>query len=455
MDFIRYIEKKADLFRVLILGSFLSLIIFKLLYLLPGDITGYGIDIWVYTDWLIDYSRGFVRRGLSGELINLFSPYFHPRLVIGSFVWLLFLVFAAGYLRLILKSFRNLSPVTLAGLLFLPSLPLFYIYDHDAFGRTESIGFLILLWHLYILEKSHEANTKQYIRKLLPISLAALPIHILIHESSFFLFIPAHILLSFSFIHRDDTAKPAQNILFLLLLYLPVFLSFSCIIFLGQPSLEVAAEICRHWEMSGALKQGSCTIAHKNPAWALPGSFTALAWSISQAVALPMSLSVQAILTWLLLFSVLGSCTIYLGNKAIRTLLISHDGAVPGHAKPNSSLLRHINLKYFLIPLISSMPLYILGWDFGRWFAVISINYVLIALSKEVVSTENECFSPVDRAHRSQTSSYLHQQGLDFKTIISTILLVTVMLIIRLPHCCISTNMLSESVRNVIVDTSN
>jgi len=37
---------------------------------------------WVLTDWLIDYSSGFVRRGLSGEVVNLFIGISRPENIV-------------------------------------------------------------------------------------------------------------------------------------------------------------------------------------------------------------------------------------------------------------------------------------------------------------------------------------------------------------------------------------
>ena len=51
----------------LLLFVFSAAWIREFLYWLPKDAFGTSLNYWAYTDWLIDYSQGFIRRGLSGE----------------------------------------------------------------------------------------------------------------------------------------------------------------------------------------------------------------------------------------------------------------------------------------------------------------------------------------------------------------------------------------------------
>ncbi len=114
----------------LILNSFLLLAFFSLcirdfLYWLPKDMHGTSLNYWAYTDWLIDYSQGFIRRGLSGEIWRLVPSSVRPIEFVAVFSWVLILAIAFGYARLLARSRKNLHPLTLFGLLFLPSLFLF------------------------------------------------------------------------------------------------------------------------------------------------------------------------------------------------------------------------------------------------------------------------------------------------------------------------------------------
>jgi len=260
-------ERRISEIKVSILVIFLFFVLAKLGYWLQVDFLGidllrqtFGGWSYVYTDWLVDYSSGFVRRGLSGELIRLFSPLVPPRIAIASLTWSIFGLLTVAYIRLIGRSLDRLTPIVLVGLLFLPSLLPFYLYDHGAFGRKETIGFLILFWHLYLLEAPGNREPIRYVRKIIPVSLIALPIHILIHEASFLLFVPVHLLISHAIIRRDRSVGPYGKILTLLLLYLPVCLSFLAILLFVRPSYEATLAICKNWELLGELGPGTCIV---------------------------------------------------------------------------------------------------------------------------------------------------------------------------------------------------
>ena len=65
-------------FNLLILLVFIFFLTNQLLFWLVKDFFSNGLNTWVYTDWLIDYSAGFVRRGLSGELIRAAAGFINP-----------------------------------------------------------------------------------------------------------------------------------------------------------------------------------------------------------------------------------------------------------------------------------------------------------------------------------------------------------------------------------------
>jgi hypothetical protein len=126
-----------------LLALFLAFVIRRVLFWFSKDALEDRLNFWAFTDWLIDYSSGFTRRGLSGEFINMLSAVAPPRMIVAVLSWLIFLAVVLGYLRMLSSSVNVLNPFTMAGMLFLPSLLLFYVYDHDAFARKEIIGYAI------------------------------------------------------------------------------------------------------------------------------------------------------------------------------------------------------------------------------------------------------------------------------------------------------------------------
>ncbi len=87
-------------------GIFELFLIAKFIKVFPKDLSQ-GIAFWTHTDLLIDYSSGFVRRGLSGELIDLVSNYIQPQIAVTILAWILFLSVVFGYVRLLSRSIKN------------------------------------------------------------------------------------------------------------------------------------------------------------------------------------------------------------------------------------------------------------------------------------------------------------------------------------------------------------
>ncbi len=419
--------------------------------MLPKDIIN-GINDWAYTDWLIDYSMGFTRRGLSGELIGITSTLVHPRVFIGILTWVIFCAVVFGYVRLLKRSLEILSPFLLTAILFLPSLLPFYLYDQGAFGRKETIGFLILLWHLYILESQGKyfekgLSTNDYIKKLLFITVILLPANIFIHESAFFLFVPVHVIITYSILRLDPSLSFTKRITYLIFIYSPILLAFSAVLFFGRPSIEIALAICKRWELAKALEAGSCRIRGKEIMWALPSSFTALPWSFSQAASLVLSFSVKTILTWATVLFILGFSTIKIGVMTSYAIT----GNFPGNLKA-ALTKQHQNFmsyKYYLLPLLLSAPLYIMGWDIGRWFAVTCINFVMIMLSIEINYAEIKISNDTAAKDKIPTKCRICGQN-DLLYYAKWLLLLSIVFFVRLPHCCIGYNVLSEPFQSLI-----
>lgn len=225
MDAEGFINRNRVKFNIALCGAFIVYCFVKLLYWLPKDIFGDGINFWIYTDWLIDYSGGFVRRGLSGVLIGVLSMGDSPKMAIGILTWLVFIIVVIAYLRLIFRLRGILSPFICMSLLFMPSLFPFYLHDHGAFGRKETIGFLIIMWHLYVLERRVvKEEYSSYIKGILPIALILLPAHIFVHEASFLLFVPIHVIITYSMMRLNSSDKLRKSRCFIL--YAPSLIAF-------------------------------------------------------------------------------------------------------------------------------------------------------------------------------------------------------------------------------------
>jgi len=437
-------QKKSN---TLIIGIFLFFYFCQLLYWLPNDIA-HGINAWAYTDWLIDYSAGFVRRGLSGVFIDFLSMFVQPTVLISVTSWIIFTLVILGYLRLIVRSISHLSPYLLTALLFLPSLLPFYLHDHGAFGRKEILGFLTVLLHLYSLETLKDNyRLKDYVKKVaLPITVL-LPLLMLIHENTLLLFVPTHLMISLSVLQLCLHNNWKKMLFYLIVIYLPVLAIFVVIVLWGQPSFETALAICKKWEALNALDPGSCPIPNQPPTWALPGALSALAWSFAQAASLPLSFSRRVIAYWMTLFGSMSFLTLYFG---MRTVMLILKEKFPYF---NSGLMnrykRFFGYKYFLFPFLVSTPLYLLGWDWGRWFSVTCINYAIVALSGEIAYVEGRLIEQFGDNESKQVFMPLHDTF--YRYIIELFLLLSAIFFIRVPHCCNDgLNMVAEPLQSLI-----
>ena len=81
----------------LLLFIFSALWIREFLYWISQDAFQTSLNYWAYTDWLIDYSQGFVRRGLSGEILRLVPATVPPLEFVAVFSWALILAIVFGY----------------------------------------------------------------------------------------------------------------------------------------------------------------------------------------------------------------------------------------------------------------------------------------------------------------------------------------------------------------------
>jgi hypothetical protein len=394
---INFLSRPRLIFNAILLFIFSAAWIWELLYWLPRDASGSGLDYWAYTDWLIDYSQGFIRRGLSGEIVRLVPASVPPVAFIAVLSWILILAVAFGYLRLLARSWKIYHPLTLFGLLFLPALFFFYLHDHDAIARKEILGYVTVLLHLLIVEKSFplgdgspapDGGVRRYVRGLLPVAVILLPAILLVHEGNFLLFVPLHAMITLSVLRRHSPQGFRRAAVGTGLLYLPAALTFGAIYLTGTPSYQTLLAICEKWNAAGAYREGSCFLPSDPLSGStLPGAFIPMQWSLAKAVGITrwdISLHWKE---WILILPMLGMSLWYLVRQAVYSILRSR---FPQSFSPQSAL-RYSGLffrKYFLIPLLFSLPVYVTAYDYGRWFTVTCINFAMVAVSANLACRE-------------------------------------------------------------------
>ena len=106
------------------------------------DINSFGGHEWYTAEWLINYSFGFIRRGMFGTLIiNL--P-FSPEISLIFLTYLLHYLYVIYLLSLLLLFIRNTKNNLSSLLLFSPAFIFFHITNPEAIFRKEVLGLLAL-----------------------------------------------------------------------------------------------------------------------------------------------------------------------------------------------------------------------------------------------------------------------------------------------------------------------
>ena len=163
------------------------------------------------SDWLINYSGGFVRRGLIGQIAIEFSNFFSFKLrdsilIFQVFFFIIYYIFVFLFLRKVITN--RLIVLTI----FSPIFIFYPIAEIEAFGRKEIIIFLLVTLYFF----SNITNlTTQLIFKLI-----VFPLSILIWEPVI-IFYPYLLLVDLASFQINRFNK---NFIYLLSSYLVTFL---------------------------------------------------------------------------------------------------------------------------------------------------------------------------------------------------------------------------------------
>lgn len=303
---------------------------------------------WTIGEWLISYSGGFVRRGISGTILFQISYYLNiePKLII----YFICIIAYASFIFIIWKICRNkfnksflLSPLILSG-------PIIgnYLLRKDIF--------LICIFglNLFLLDFLFKQKRK-YLRISFIFTNILSIFAILTHEAYFFIALPilfAILFFEFENLNKLDIRK---KILFYFLLISPTISCFLLtIIFKG--SVMEASKIISSWKeliyLFPSLKDLS-----------LNGAIESIGWTTEQGLSksydtfFDVSFLAWHPLAWLI--------TIYFAANLF----------IGDYEKEQIYLKRTIVFLQFL----SITPLFFLGNDFGRWiFLWISSSTFLI-----------------------------------------------------------------------------
>ena len=184
------------------------------------------INLWTFNELHINYSAGFLPRGLIGTImLKLDTLGFEKRIFFSSLFYIFTILNFLLFLNILKIKFKNV----LIFIFFVlnPSFILFSFYDLGGYARLEIFGIFSILLHTYLALIADRQNeklifyNKYYFFLIIPILIA----NVLIHEVNFFL-IPFHIILTWLIIINQTSTYEKIKYYFPYLIFIPIALYF-------------------------------------------------------------------------------------------------------------------------------------------------------------------------------------------------------------------------------------
>jgi hypothetical protein len=212
------ISIKHKIFIKLIIILFLFLVFTYVFYFSLINIINY----WTYSEIHINYSLGFVKRGLLGStMLYLESIGLSKNIFFASIFYLITCCNILLFLKLINKFYKK-NILLYIFFALNPSLLLFSFYDLGGYARTEIFGISVCLLHAIFSQKfyNNEINYQKYLKLSFIIIYPTSLITILIHELNI-LFLSFHFFTTITIINKNNFMK-IKNFKYL------IFLNIGC-----------------------------------------------------------------------------------------------------------------------------------------------------------------------------------------------------------------------------------
>lgn len=351
---------KAIVSKKPLLQAYLWLLIAVLAYtFIMSLFKGYTQDSWSITEFLINYQGGFVRRGLLGEcLLQLYRNVgIHPYILIvgGSAIAYLILVI------FFIKGFRTKGyPLFILPFSFFLGNPIV----NDFWVRKDVLMVLIFIVVLYFANKESK-------RSLLFVNLFFI-LGLLITENIGFFCFPILFLVLTDRNRKEMPRFNVRSMLLSIMQLIPSVLVFLSVLFF-KGTKEVAVKIWNSWE----------TVPFPYPPInnvEIPAAIGGISWSIKEGLGMFLNTlrnfsdSIYAPMAWIVILAVL---YFLLTNVNSMQIWRNKHQTYPAFDK---TVLSNV----LLLQLLSVLPLFFVGWDYGRWvFFWVTSSFALMVLTPE------------------------------------------------------------------------
>jgi hypothetical protein len=322
----------------------------------PGPI---GWNIWVFSEWLINYSGGFVRRGLAGEIIARLANGHSAARITTILVFSAYVIFSV--LFLFLATFGRSKKACLAIMLSI-LIPggIFAMARDNHFYYGKEVLFLIgleisCLVQLGIFSDWGRRIEAALIWIFLGVIFVAGSLLPLVHEGYVFFGAPAIFIL----LACLRKAYPERRYLRILMLSYPLFpIGGFCVAAIFKGDSSVALKIWNSLSESDRL-----IMAPLDPSKPCC-SLAAIGFGMLHAIAGLKIFVAGGFWFWIF---VIGSVFSIL---ALITALVYDPEQ---QAKNAAGVLGLLGLLF-----MSSLPMYIIGEDWGRWIMIVSMSYLVL-----------------------------------------------------------------------------
>jgi hypothetical protein len=316
-------------------------------FLLPDKYTS-----WQITEWLINYSGGFVRRGLPGTLLYWVSLHAHipPNQLIVLISMVSYLILALVFCRLL----KNLLPVWILFSPFLLGMPVWSNFT----VRKDTFILLLFAGCIAVVRK---------VRGFIPMAVilnAVAVIGVLCHEIFMFISLPfLWVLIS----TRMAKTKPAAHRHLIPAAVLSPLISAGVWALLHHGDASIADKITSSWNILFGCISG-ITFRYAGPEAAIDG----IRWTTDFAMSLALDDLSKSILP---VTAGIGLIWFVICTTLHRNAVSSKDDKRVASRERIQGLFTVIAL----VQLVSVLPLFFAGKDFGRWiFLWISSSLLIL-----------------------------------------------------------------------------
>jgi hypothetical protein len=318
-----------------------------------------GWNIWIFSEWLINYSGGFVRRGLAGEIIARVADGHSAARITTMLVFSAYVIFSALFLFLATAGQSKKAGLATLLSILIPG-GIFAMARDNHFYYGKELLFLIglelcCLIQLAIFSEWGRRFETALIWIFLMIIFVAASLLPLVHEGYVFFGAPAIFIL----LACLRKAYPERRYLGILMLAYPLLpIGAFCVAAIFKGNASVALTIWNSLSDSDQL-----IIAPLDPS--KPCCLVAaIGFGKLHAIA-----GIKVFLAggfWFWIF-VIGSVFSLL---ALITALVYDPQQ---QAKDAAGVLGLLALLF-----MASLPMYVIGEDWGRWIMIVSMSYLLL-----------------------------------------------------------------------------